>query len=116
MSAIVTVWKYGTHDWDGTPVPRPLWSLSGLSPAGPQEWVDQIQRVGHAITEVGQRPSNHHVIGVGVGHNDAAFAEAGRSMAAYYENEGGIDGRWWDDNHPVFGVGPRYYGTTPDPR
>ena len=45
------------------------------------------------------RPWNHRVIGVGVGHDDADFAEIGRSMAAYYENGEAFDGkRWWDDD------------------
>lgn len=98
--SIVTVWSYAE---DG--------GLSGISPADPSHYVRDLDRRGHAITTVGSRPSNHHVIGVGMGHDDAEFAEAGRSMAAYYENGEAYRGRWWEDDHPVFGIGPKHYGT-----
>ena len=59
-----------------------------------------ITERGHVVTYDGQStPWNHHVIGVGVGHDDAAFAETGRSMAAYYENGEASQGRWWDIPH-----------------
>lgn len=47
-----------------------------------------LQFYGYAIGETNpsDRSWNHRVIGVGVGHDDAAFAEVGDSMAAYYEN------------------------------
>ena len=46
-----------------------------------------LRDVGYVITRGAQsRPWNHHVIGVGVQHDDAEFAEVGRSQAAFYEN------------------------------
>ena len=62
-------------------------------------FVEEIERKGHATVEpiAFAKPWNHRVAGVGVGHNDAEFAETGRSMAAYYENGESITGRrWWD--------------------
>lgn len=55
----------------------------------------RLRRNGCLVTEGPQERSwNHHVIGVGIGHDDARFAETGASMAAYVENEASI--RWWD--------------------
>jgi len=57
-----------------------------------------LEREGFVIGEDtrGNRPWNHRVIGFGVGHDDADFAETGRSMAAYYENGEAYGGeRWW---------------------
>lgn len=85
--AVVIVWS---HKPDG--------GYSGLSGGDPVDyWVADLDRYGHSITEAGPRPVNHHVIGYGVCHDDALFAEAGRSMAAYYENES-ERGRWWEDD------------------
>lgn len=97
MSAIVTVWSYSE---DG--------GLGGISPADTSHYLRDLERRGHAITTVGMTPSNHHVIGVGVGHDDAEFAEAGRSMAAYYENGEAFRGeRWWDAGSFA---GRKYFG------
>lgn len=62
------------------------------------DWLYAFSTFGHAITVPYDywRPWNHHVIGCGVGHDDAEFAETGRSMAAYYENGEAWGGRWWE--------------------
>lgn len=95
--SIVTVWSYGTNG-----------SLSGMSGGDPVDYfVRDLERYGHSITTVGTRPSNHRMIGVGIGHDDAEFAESGRSMAAYYENGEAFGGRWWEDDRPF--SPKRYY-------
>lgn len=56
-------------------------------------WV--LEHDGYLITEnTRNRPWRHRVIGCGVGHDDADFAEVGRSMAAYYENGEAWGGSW----------------------
>lgn len=84
---------------------RERWS--GMSPADEAEFVAQITRHGNATTDNGYRPTNHFIVGVGVGHDDARFAETGSSMAAYYENGDAFGGRWWEG--ASFG---RYYGAS----
>lgn len=51
------------------------------------EWVRQVKERGHATTESGYRPAHHHTIGVGQGHQDDQFADAGTSHTAWVENE-----------------------------
>lgn len=99
-----TVGSYRTHDFDGALRERSEWSWSGTHSGDEDrtiaELVRSLERHGHATTEgsIASRPSNHHIIGLGVGHDDAEFAEVGRSMAAYYENGDALDGRrWWDE-------------------
>lgn len=48
-----------------------------------------IREHGFAVVETDalDRSWNHRVVGVGVNHVDADFAERGQSMAAWYENE-----------------------------
>lgn len=76
---------------------------SGVSPGSEREWIDCVERYGHAITVPWSAPTpmNHHMIGVGVGHDDARWAESRfieGSMAAYYENGEAFGGaRWWDE-------------------
>lgn len=68
------------------------------------EWVRTLRRDGAVIViDDNHRPWNHHVIGVGVGHDDADFAETGRSYAAYLENDR-QDGPWWDNLDGFFGT------------
>lgn len=57
------------------------------------EFTRRVEAEGYAITKDyrGSEPWNHRVIGVGVGHEDARFAETGQSMAAYYENGESFD-------------------------
>jgi hypothetical protein len=62
---------------------------------------------GAVITTAGWRPANHYVIGVGIGHQDADFAERGDSMAAYYENGEAFGGRWWEPSPYTFPTGAR---------
>ena len=95
---IVTVWSYkpreGRRIADGHADNA---GLSGIGPGTAGLFADAIARHGHAITDVsGSRPANHHVIGCGIGHDDAQFAEAGISMAAYYESGDAFGGHWWD--------------------
>lgn len=91
-SEIITVWTH--HDE----------SFGGISPVDDREFVRAINTHGHAVVTDSRhiRPMNHHVVGVGVGHDDAMFCETrGRdSMAAFYENGGSgtLDvPRWWED-------------------
>lgn len=75
------------------------------------EFARRLEVDGYAIVERNwPRPINHRMIGVGVGHDDADFAEVGRSMAAYYENGDAHGGRWWEDTSNFFSTGVRYYG------
>lgn len=78
---------------------------SGTSPAGAYEFVFHLVRHGYSITQrYASRPTNHRIIGCGVGHDDAQFCEERQgsgygSMAAYYENGEAFRGeRWWDEN------------------
>jgi hypothetical protein len=80
-----------------------------------EEFVNRINSDGFAIIERSwPRPTHHRLIGSGVGHDDAQFAEIGRSMAAYYENGEAFEGlRWWEDTHRYFSIGVTYYGMAP---
>lgn len=85
--------------WDG-------WEL--------EEWRRTLDRDGAVVTETHNgRPFNHRLIGCGVSHNDAAWAETRfteGSMAAYYEN--GERPRWWNtEGWNTEGV--KYYGCRP---
>ncbi len=77
---------------------------SGISPGDLGEWLRVLERFGHAITEpnVYPRPTNHRMIGCGVGHSDVDWCESRfreGSMAAYYENGEAWNGeRWWDES------------------
>jgi hypothetical protein len=70
---------------------------SGLSPFDPDsdttvaEFRRTMERFGHVIVESNRasRPINHHIIGVGAGHNDADWCESRfkeGSQAAWAEN------------------------------
>lgn len=95
---IITVWTH--HDG----------SFGGISPVDHEEATRRLERDGHAIVTDSRydRPSNHRIVGVGVGHDDALFCETrGRdSMAAYYENGDAFGGRWWETTSKVT---RRYY-------
>lgn len=89
---IITVW----HNNVGRPIPYRYGEgsyegRSGIGGGEPEKhWLDTMERFGHAITTVGFRPANHHMIGVGIGHDDADWCESrfgAGSMAAWYENE-----------------------------
>jgi hypothetical protein len=69
--------------------------------------VQLLKDEGAVITKVGYPPANHYVIGVGVGHQDADFAERGDSMAAYYENGEAFGGRWWEPSPYSYPTGAR---------
>lgn len=103
---IITVWA---NHADG--------GYSGISPANDREWLRTLEREGHAITTDSRHwgPTNHRIAGIGVGHDDARFAETGGregSMAAYYENGDAFGGRWWEDTDRHFSTGVKYYGCT----
>lgn len=85
----------------------------GTSPAGLSEVLHRLEDHGHVILTDSRyaRPINHNLIGVGVGHNDAVFAETGESMAAYYEQH--PHQRWWEDTGSAFSTGVKYYGCRP---
>lgn len=104
---IVTVWSYIDPKTDNA-------GPSGWSPADADRFVYDLELSGHAITTDSryERPWNHHMIGVGVGHDDAIFAETGGrvSMAAYYENGEAFGGRWWENTGEPFSTGVKYYG------
>jgi len=102
---VITCWTYR----DG--------HLSGMSPAVEADVNGALRRAGHVILTDSRtlRPLNHHLIGAGVGHDDAEFAEAGRSMAAYYENGEAWGGRWWEGTDLPYSPGVTYYGCTPRP-
>ena len=69
--------------------------FSGIGPGTVREFSRAISRYGHAITQCSlDRPWNHHVAGVGVGHDDAEFAESGTSHAAYLESGEAFGGKW----------------------
>jgi hypothetical protein len=76
-------------------------TTSGVS-ASHEGWAEKefaytIEHHGYVVVETGRRPIHHNMVGVGVGHNDARFAEDGKSMAAYYENGEAFGGRWWEN-------------------
>lgn len=83
---IITSWTYGPREAGQR---REDASFAGISPANAERVAYDLRRDGHAILtdDRTSRPWHHNVAGCGVGHNDAEFAEAGRSMAAYYEND-----------------------------
>lgn len=95
----ITVWSYNEQG-----------NRSGVCGPDPvTQAVRNLHRCGHVVTtdnETWHRSWNHTVIGVGMGHDDAEFAESGRSMAAYYENGDAVHGRWWEDRR----VGAKYHG------
>lgn len=95
---IVTVWTWHSG------------GLGGISPGTDRHFVDAVARHGHAITTVGSKDWNHHVAGIGVGHDDAAFSEGGVSQAVYGENGEAFGGRWWEDTARSFSTGRKYYG------
>lgn len=91
---IVTVWSHKDLD---EAQPR----FSGMSGGCPvAETIRQLATEGHAILTDSRRhrPTNHHIIGYGVSHDDASFAETGgrTSMAVYYENGAAFGGAWWE--------------------
>lgn len=97
MTQTVTVWHADGH--------------TGIS-GGPEgsdiaRAVQLLHDEGAVITKVGYPPANHYVIGVGIGHQDADFAERGDSMAAYYENGDAYDGHWWEPSKLSFPTGAR---------
>ena len=102
-----TVWQYtpgpgqhirATSQAHGTP-------SHGIGPGTVGLWAEAIGRYGHAITRAaGARPWNHNAIGLG--HDDATFAETGTSMAAYYESREAHGGPWWQPG----AWHRRYYG------
>lgn len=96
----VTVSRY--HDDGG---------LGGISPAGVPEFLRALEVNGHAIVtdSAHHRPSNHYIIGIGVGHDDAKFCESGTSHAAYLENGEAFGGRWWEDDPDRCGSSLAYY-------
>ena len=110
---MITVCSY---KWGiGNPSRKADTHFSGISHSGDmvKEVVRDLVQYGHVVVETDStgRSWNHHVIGVGVGHDDAHFAEVGSSMAAYYENGESWDGkRWWEDLDDVFSIGRDYYG------
>lgn len=71
---------------------------SGIGPAMVGLVVRDLARLGHSIIEsTGRdRSRNHRIIGVGIGHDDAEFAETGRSHAAYEESAARWGGPWWE--------------------
>lgn len=85
--AIITVWNWRRD--------------SGISGGDPErEWRRRVENDGAAITTVGTLQFRN-VAGLGpigpVAHDDADFAETGKSYAAWSENEGGFFGTWLDD-------------------
>lgn len=83
---IVTVWTHHHGGYGG---------ISGGDPV--VSWVEAISHAGHAATTTNGEPIPHRVSGSGVAHVDSRFAEAGTSMAAYYENGESLSGPWWVD-------------------
>ena len=76
-----------------------------------REFEQRLTRDGYVIVERSwPRPTHHTLAGCGVGHDDADFAEIGRSMAAWYENGGDPDGRWWETTDRFYSAGVKYYG------
>ena len=68
---------------------------TGISPFAPDsdrtvaQFVRILDEAGATVVTDSRtsRPWNHHVIGVGGGHQDADFAERGRSFCAWVEND-----------------------------
>lgn len=101
---MTTILQIG-HNNIGRPVPCPgltngYQGRSSVSPFQPddprtvQEFVRTLDRYGAAIVTDSRtiRSSNHHTIGVGVGHDDADWAESRfeeGSQAAWHENPKG---------------------------
>lgn len=102
------------HNAHGDIVVIGTMSGGGISPAGIPEWVDRIERDGHAVTYVPTlQPYAHRVSGAGIGHDDAAFCErrdGDGSMASYYENGDAYGGRWWEDTDSPLSIGVKHYG------
>ena len=99
----VTVWTYKPEDGERIDEHS---LFSGIGPGNVSQFAYAIQEQGHAIMSVSwDKPWHHHVVGCGVGHDDAEFAESGRSMAAYYESGDGWGGPWWTAG----GSGRDYY-------
>ena len=93
--------------------PRGRALFSGIGPATLGHFTYELDREGHAIIENTARPHrpwNHRIIGVGIGHDDAEFAECGRSMAAYHESGEAWGGHWWDNP----GQALKHFGLNPD--
>lgn len=85
----ITVGAYAADD-DGR------YLLHMLSPWSADGIVYNLERHGNAVTYVAEhRPSAHHVIGCGAGHDDATFCETGRSHAAHRESLANYGGPWW---------------------
>lgn len=90
----VTVWSYKPDAGEAITAGS---LFSGISPGSVSYFADAIESHGHAILKsAGSDPWNHNVAGCGVGHNDAEFAESGRSMAAYYESGEACGEAWWE--------------------
>lgn len=99
MTTTTTTNRTNVTVWDAT---HSGGTFSGRLDRTLDHWAHELRR-GAAITRVGSQPFNHHVAGYGVQHDDAQFAETGRSMAAYYENGDHWDGlKWWDDEAPNY--------------
>lgn len=109
MFSGMTAWSHKTRQENtvnGAPIVGPDGRYetfsSGISPVDDAEVIGQLRRHGHVIlvndNARGARSINHHMIGAGVGHDDAKFAETGESMAAYYESGEAFRGEtWWSD-------------------
>ena len=81
---------------------------SGSSPGTVGQFAYDLARRGHVVTQCRCHvPTNHRVIGAGVGHDDAQFAESGVSMGAYYESGEAFGGAWWEPSASH----RRYYDT-----
>lgn len=68
-----------------------------------KQFVADLCRYGHAMVIDAHRgySDSRGVWDARVAHDDAAFAEVGRSQAAYYENGEAFGGRWWESNSRV---------------
>lgn len=94
----VTVGSHKPHGWSGVSTVDQDVLVT--------EFVRQMSNYGHVTTEdIAARPWEHHVAGCGIGHDDSAFAETGRSQAAYVEND--ADWRWWSH---IFRTATEYFG------
>ncbi len=95
-----TVWTYKPRGGEHITADTHFSGIGGGDTDIAAEVAYGIRRYGHAIVTASTGltgPWNHRMIGCGVGHDDAEFAETGRSMAAYYENGEAFGGRWWED-------------------
>jgi len=117
---ILTIW----HNNVGRPIPcaglpNGYEGKSGISPfttdtpdneaRAVAEWVRTVDRYGAAAVTDSRtpRPVNHHVIGVGSGHNDADWCESRfqeGSHAAWTENSKGeaADSATYSDGRPMY--------------